>query len=286
MYLAFIAPALAFFSFFFVYPVLGTFELSLYRWDGLAPKVFVGLANLRFLLKDTSRMLTALSNTLFISVVTTITLNVGSLVIALMLARDRRLTELYKTLLFLPVVISRVASAIIFGCLLDPSSGFINYLLRAIGLGRLALPWLGTPVVSLLVISAIIIWGGIGVSMTIYIAGLKAIPTELTEAADIDGAGSMRKLRHITLPLLAPALTVNFCLVFISCLKVFDEPWLIYHATPPRISSTVSTIIVWEAFSGSQFGVSAAMAVLLFVLTLVLGFGVLFLLRARERRMY
>jgi ABC-type sugar transport system permease subunit len=247
--------------------------------------VFVGLANFAFLLRDESRLLTALGNTLFISVVTTIVLNVGSLAIALILARDRKLNEMYKALLFMPVVISRVASAIIFGCLLDPTSGFVNYSLRAIGLGKIALPWLGTHVVSLLVISAIIVWGGLGVSMTIYIAGLKAIPAELTEAASIDGAGSLRRFRHITLPLLAPALTVNFCLIFISCLKVFDEPWLIYHATPPRISSTVSTIIVWEAFSGSQFGVSAAVAVALFVLTLVLGFSVLFLLRARERRM-
>jgi raffinose/stachyose/melibiose transport system permease protein len=285
VYLVFVTPALVFFTLFFVYPVFGTFVLSVFKWNAVKPKVFVGLSNFLFIIRNGEKVVIAFFNTFFIAIVTTLILNIAALFLAMMLVTDRTLSQLYKVFLFTPVVISRVASAIIFALLLDPTRGFVNIVLKAIGLGSLAIPWLGRPIISLLVIAAIIVWGGIGVTMTIFIAGLKSIPLELQEAAEIDGVGRATKMRHITLPLLAPAITVNVVLVFISCLKVFDEPWLIYHQTPPKISSSVSTIIVWEAFSGSQFGLSAAIAVLLFLVTMLLGFFLLFMLRSRERQM-
>jgi ABC-type sugar transport system permease subunit len=277
-----IVPALVFYLIFFVYPVLGTFHLSLFAWDGMKTEMrFVGLKNFPFAFLEDKFMI-GWFNTFFIAVFVTAVQNIIALGFALFFYNDKKLTGFYKALVFVPALVSLVAAATLFSKLVDPNLGVINFVLRRIGLEKLAIPWIGTPIVSLIVISVIGMWGGIGITMTIYIAGLKGIPVELHESAEIDGAAWFARFWYITFPMLAPAFTVNLSVTFVANLKMFEIPWIVYRMMPPKISSVASTIIVSTAFSLNQFGLSSAMAVMLFGVAIILGFLQIFLLRRRE----
>jgi raffinose/stachyose/melibiose transport system permease protein len=279
-------PALLFYIVFFVYPVLGTFHLSLFIWNGMKTEMrFVGLKNFPFAFVE-DKFLVGWFNNLFIAVFVTLFQNLISLGFALLFFKPKRLSEFYKTLVFLPSLISLVAAATLFSKLVDSNLGVINFMLRKIGLDGLAIAWLGTPIISLMVISVIGMWGGIGVTMMVYIAGLKSISPELLESAEIDGAGRFARFRYVTFPMLAPAFTVNFSVTFIANLKIFEIPWIVYRMMPPKLSSVASTVIVSTAFSLNQFGLSAAMAVMFFVLAMILGFVQIFFLRRRELKLY
>jgi multiple sugar transport system permease protein len=206
---------------------------------------------------------------------------VGGLALALALNRRIRLIGLYRTLVFIPFVVSATAQGVLFSFILDPEFGVANALLHHLGIS--AQGFLADPDQALYLLVLISLWSGVGFCVVVYLAALQDVPPELVEAARIDGAGRVQVLRHVTLPALTPVTVFLLLWQFITSLQVFD---LIYVTTKggPLGSTTVIVYFVWQqAFQMFTAGYGAASAYVLALAPLVAG-GALRVVRRRQGR--
>ena len=269
----FISPFFILFAIFGLFPYLYAFVLSFVRWDGLSPMQWVGLANYQQLMID-DLWWTALFNSIWLLIVTSLNL-VFALVLAFILNSGLvRLREVYRTAFFTPIIASSVAISLIFVTLFGLNYGVLNYVLTSIGLQPV--DWLGNPTWVKPAISLVVIWRYFGFNTVIYLAGLQSIPTDLYDAAQVDGARWRDIFWHVTLPLLRPVITFTVILSIIGALQLFEEPLLLCGGTasssPGCTDQAGLTVIVNlynTAFNYVQFGYAAAMSVVLFIVIVV-----------------
>ena len=263
----FVAPALLVIGVFFLLPVVAAFSLSLTDFDIYA---LADLGNLRFIgLENYARMLQtplfwrALGNTVYfvvIGVPLSIAVSLGS---ALLLhSRLARFKPFFRTSLFAPVVTTLVAVAVVWRYLFHTRYGIVNYALSYIGVGPL--DWLGDPHLAMPTIILLAVWKNFGFNMVIFLANLQAIPDELYEAARIDGASSMRQIVHITLPMLAPTLTMVGILTTAGYFQLFAEPYVMTQGGPLHSTVSVLYLMYQEGFKWWNFGAASTVALLLF----------------------
>ncbi|NLH98407.1 MAG: sugar ABC transporter permease [Chthonomonadales bacterium] len=263
---AFIAPYLALFIAFLAAPVAYGLYISLHDWHVLGQsRPFVGLANYAALLQD-DLFHRALMNTAYFALLTVIPGNAVSLLLALALNARVRGETLFKTLYYLPVVLSVAVTAIIWRWLYSTEFGIINHYLSLLGGPRPA--WLNSPALAMPSLAVMSIWWGAGGNMLIYLAGLRGIPDEYYEAARMDGAGALARFRHVTLPLLRPALL--FCLVMslIGSSQVFGQSYILTGGGPHYSTLTVVLYMYQTGFSLYRMGYACAVAYVLFALVL------------------
>ena len=182
-------------------------------------------------------------------------------------------------MIYLPVVLPMLAVALIFRSILNPATGLLNVLLCSIGLDFLALKWLVDPKIALFSVIGVDTWKGVGYIMVILLAGLQTIPKEYYEAAAVDGAGALAKFRHITWPLLTPALIVVTVLNVLYALRVFDIVYVLTNGGPGYATEVVYTAI-FKAFGQGRYGLGTAMSSILFVVMSGTGY---FVIRLMER---
>lgn len=277
---AFVLPSVLVILGLSVIPVLWSLLLSFQYSDLLTPSVWVGWDNYRRLADD-PQFAQAVRNTLeYTALYVPLSIGLG-LLLALVLNRRIRFAGLYRTLLFVPFVVSAAAQGVLFSFILDPEFGAANSLLHRLGVSPQG--FLSDPGQALLVLVAISLWSGTGFCVVIYLAALQDVPQELTEAATLDGAGRRHVLRHVTLPTIAPVSVFLLLWQTISALQVFD---LVYVTTKggPLGSTTVIVYFVWEqAFRNFTVGYGAAAAYVLGVALLVAA-AVLRLVRRRDDR--
>jgi multiple sugar transport system permease protein len=263
----FAGPALFVIALFFAVPVLAALLLSLTDFDiyalaDLHNVRFIGLRNYLRLLQ-TPLFWRALGNTAFfvvIGVPTSLTLSLGS---ALLLnARLARLKGAFRTALFAPVVTTLVAVAVIWAYLLHTRYGLINYGLSLIGLPRI--DWLGSPRWSMPAIALFSIWKNFGYNMVIFLAALQSIPGDLYEAARIDGANGRQQFRFVTLPSLAPTLTLVSILTIAGYFQLFAEPYVMTQGGPLQSTVSVLYFMYEEGFKWWNLGSASAVAFVLF----------------------
>jgi multiple sugar transport system permease protein len=281
--LFFAGPALAAIGVFFVLPVAAALVLSLTDFDlyavaDLGALRFVGLANYVRLLGDPS-FWNALGNTLYFAAVGG-TLSVaaslgGALLLEAPLARAR---GVFRTIYFLPVVTTLVAVAIVWRFLYHPRIGLLNRALEAVGLP--GADWLGDPAWAMPAIIALTVWKNFGWNLVIFAAGLQAIPARLYEAARLDGASGWQQLRHVTLPLLLPTTSFVVLMTAIGSLQLFAEPYVMTQGGPGDATRSLVLLMYEQGFRWWRLGLSAAIAVVLFLLTLG---GTLIQLRLQRR---
>ncbi|MGW1987479.1 carbohydrate ABC transporter permease [Streptomyces collinus] len=267
---AFVSPAALVIVGLSIMPVVWSFLLSFQSSDLLTPSSWVGLSNYRALSHD-PEFSEAVRNTLLYTVLYVPISIVLGLLLALALNRRIRFTGLYRTLMFVPFVISATSQGVLFSFILDPEFGAANSLLARIGVSSQG--FLTDPGQALLVLVAISVWSGTGFCVVIYLAALQDVSRELIEAAALDGAGSRHILRHVTLPALGPVSVFLVLWQTINALQVFD---LVYVTTRggPLGSTTLIVYFVWEqAFKNFTAGYGAAAAYLL-ALALLLITGV------------
>ncbi|HEU4664011.1 MAG TPA: sugar ABC transporter permease [Dokdonella sp.] len=268
----FVAPALAVVGLFFFVPVLAAFVLSLTDFDLYA---LADLRNLRFVgLDNYVDVLRAplfwksLANTLYfvgVGVPLSIAASLGA---ALLLdSRLARCKGLFRTALFAPVVTTVVAVAVIWRYLLHTRYGLINYLLAKAGVAPI--DWLGDPHWSMPAIILFAVWKNFGYNMVILLAALQAVPAELREAARIDGANALQQFRHITLPLLRPALLLVAIITLAGYFQLFAEPYVMTRGDPLQSTVSVLYYMYEEGFKWWSLGRATAIAFLLFALILV-----------------
>jgi raffinose/stachyose/melibiose transport system permease protein len=261
--------------------VMGIFY-SLTNWSRFSSDIeFVGLDNYRSVFGSDGAMLQAVKNTVLFTGATIITKTVIGLMLALLVSRGiHRFATLHRAVIYLPSVLPMIVVGIVFKSILHPSTGILNGFLEAVGLDFLTARWLTDTRLALYSIVAVDTWKGVGFIMLLLLAGLESIPREYYEAARIDGANALAELRHITLPLLKPVLTVTTVLNLLYGLKVFDSVWVLTNGGPGYATETVNTI-VFKEFARGHYAVSAALSTVLFVVMTTAG---LFLIRAMHKQ--
>jgi raffinose/stachyose/melibiose transport system permease protein len=248
-------------------------------WTGIGAYNFVGVTNFVKVFHN-SQLLGALVNTVLLAVGFVVFTNLIGLGFALALNRTLKTRYLLRTLIFLPVVLSPVAVSYIWKFIFA-YNGSLNQILGDIGLGSLRHDWLAVPKLALGCVLVVMVWQSIGFVAVVYLAGLATVPRELEEAAAIDGAGPWRRFRRITVPLIQPSLAIATTLTLIQGLRVFDQVMALTGGGPDNATQTLATEIYQQTFTFGEFGLGAAMALVLTVFILVFTIAQLALTRDR-----
>jgi raffinose/stachyose/melibiose transport system permease protein len=278
----FAVPAMLLFAFVVLVPSARGVYYAFTDWDGLDPDFsVVGLGNFTAMASDPVA-LQAIWQTLLIAVSITVIQNGFGLLLALGVNSIIKSRNVLRVFLFAPAVITPVVTAYLWRNLLGPD-GAVNSLLDTVGLGSWRQDWLGDPDLALWSVVAVIVWQFGGYSMVIFLAGLQSVPKEIYEAADMDGAGPVRRFWSVTRPLLAPAFTVNLMLSIIGGIKLFDQVYALTGGGPGHATDTLSTLIYKDAFTLGEFGYSIALAVVLTIIVAVASSGQYLVLSRNER---
>ena len=278
-------PALIIFLIFYCLPMLMSFVMSFTDWNikrMYQPK-FNGLKNFVRLFED-DYFLLAMKNTIWFAVATTIGIVILGLLLALLLNAAVKAKSFFRTVFYLPAVLSLIVIGIMFQAVFKLDGGIFNQLLTMLGPSELVHDWLGDGTTAMWCIIFVQIWKWSGFAMAIYLAGLQGISSDYYEAAKIDGANVWQQFRNITLPLLAPAFTVVITMNTIGGFKVFEQVYVMTNGGPGNATQVLNTYI-YKEFSKGTLGRSSAMSLLLFLLIAVVAVVVNKALTKREVEM-
>ena len=263
-----LGPALVLFVGFVLVPIGIAAYYGLYNWTGYGPlSDFIGLHNYKIILTDPVFRSSLIHNVIIavLSLVIQLPISIG---IALLMNRKIRGSSFLRVAVFAPYVVSLATTAVLWSLLLEPS-GFVDQLFKAVGLGSLVHFWLADPTIVLYTMFVVLTWQYIGFGIILLLAGLQGIPSELREAAAIDGATGWQTTRQITLPLLRPTIRIWIFLSMIGSLQVFDLVWIMTLGGPANASSTMVFYMIFFGFHSQEFGFGSAAAVILFIICFV-----------------
>ena len=281
--LLWVAPAVLLLAVFVYYPVVDNLHLSLYRWNAFSPKeIWVGLDNYAALAADPI-FWSSLFNNVAYAVVSVICQVGGGLVLAAVLEEfvRPRFRGFLRTVYFIPVTISLTVTGLLFQFLYHPTFGLINQLLAAVGHPEWAHSWLGESATAIWSIIAMSQWQSVGYVMVLFIVAMQRIPRELYEAAYIDGASRIQAFRKITVPLVREMTLLAMIITVSGAFLVFNEVQVMTAGGPNNASHTLGTWLYKSAFFNDQMGYAAAIAVVIFVITLAASILQLFLGRGK-----
>jgi len=267
-----VGPALAILAVFFAGPVLASFVLSLTDFDLYAVARLdrlrvIGAGNYAALLAS-PRFWRAVRNTAYFVLVGGPLSIAVSLVAALLLdAPAVRWKPFLRTVLFLPVVTTLVAVAIVWRAIYHPRAGLLAWLCTQLGVTPI--DWLGDPVWAMPAIILLAVWKNFGFNMLVFLAGLQSVPERLYEAARLDGAGAWPRFRHVTLPVLAPTFGFVVVTTTIGYLQLFAEPYVMTQGGPAEHTLSIVLLMYEEGFRWWNLGFAAAVAFVLFAIILV-----------------
>lgn len=275
------APAVIVFVAMFVVPMLLAFVLSLTNWNGYGLEFdFIGFQNYVGAFRN-PRALEAAVFTGVLAVLGTVLCNVLGLGLAVLISGSGPLNTFARTVFFYPYIISALVIGFLWSAILAPR-GVVNNVL--LGMGLEAAPFLTDPLFAKGAVVFTVVWSAFGFHMILYIAGLKSIPPEYYEAATVDGAGRWAQFRNITVPLLAPVVTVNLVLSLVGFLKVYDLVLSLTAGGPAGSTQTIVYQIINTSFVDAKLGFGSAQAVILLVVTAVLGLAVTLSRRNAEKK--
>ncbi len=275
----FALPALILYITFVIYPFIYSFILSFYKWPGAGARTFIGLQNFKDILFGPfgQEFRNALGHNIYYFIMVTIfELGLGFL-IAVFLVSITTGKRFFRTMVYLPNVISMILVGFIWNMMLNPQIGLVNQLLKHIGLAHFAKPWLGDPNLALNTVIAVNVWRNLGFYVLVFMASILSIPGELIEAAYIDGASDNQIVRRIIFPLTIPTFQTLSILLFIWTFNVFDIVYALegVQAGPFRSTDVLGTFFYRTAFGGlgssrADFGLGAAVAVIIFFMVMPL----------------
>jgi ABC-type sugar transport system permease subunit len=269
----FIAPAAVALILTMAAPMGDAFLLSLQNWDGMRPPSWVGLNNYLELIHDET-FYKALWHTAYFTICCVILQTILPLLIASLLNSGIRGSTLFRTLYFMPVIISLAISGLLWAMLFEPNFGAINSVLRAIGLGDFTQLWLADPDIVMPSVIIVSVWQSLGFYLVIFFAALQSVPKELYEAAELDGASAWGRFFHVSVPTIWPVILIVIVLNTINGIKVFDQIWVMTAGGPDYASTTLGTYLYSIAFgamgaSNSRLGYATAIAIVILMLSIV-----------------
>lgn len=259
--------------------------LSLTNFNGYSTNYdFIGLKNYARLFADNA-IVSGISFTILFAVATTVLVTLLAIPLALVLDQNFFSKNVLRAVFFFPSIPSGLLLAFIWGFIFAPiPSGILNTFLREL-FGMSAQPWLSDPVLAKVSTIVVAVWATTGWHAVIYLAFLQSISKDFFEAAAIDGANKWQQIRYITIPLLAPAMTVSVLLLITNGLKVYEIPFALTNGGPGFETHTITQVIVLRGISEAQFGLASAISVIFFLIVLVIGFVQFNLMQKREERM-
>ncbi|MHC8443343.1 carbohydrate ABC transporter permease [Bacillus velezensis] len=267
----FLAPALVFLLFVYI-PIIENVFFSLFEWSSFQPeKTFIGLKNYIDLFRDPV-FFTALRNNVLYAVISLICQVGGGLILAAVLEDRlvRKWSPFFRTVFFLPVVISMTVIALLFDFIYNPEIGLLNQLLEAVGLDELTRAWLGDENTAMLSVIFVSQWQSVGYIAMLYIVSIQSIPAELYESAQLDGAGKIQQFFHITVPQTKEMSFVAVVMTLTGAFTVFNEPYILTGGGPGNASEVLSTFLYKSAFTKDMMGYASAIATVVLLLTLAL----------------
>ncbi|MDU0814141.1 carbohydrate ABC transporter permease [Bacillus siamensis] len=267
----FLVPALVFLLFVYI-PIFENVFLSLFQWSSFSPeKTFIGLKNYVELFHDPV-FYQALSNNVLYAVISIVCQVFGGLILAAVLEDKliRKWSPFFRTVFFLPVVISMTVIALLFDFIYNPETGLLNQLLQAAGLDQLTRAWLGEDSTAMLSVIFVSQWQSVGYIAMLYIVSIQKIPDELYEAARLDGAGKIQQFFHITVPQTKEMSFVAVVMTLTGAFTVFNEPYILTGGGPGNASEVLSTFLYKSAFTKDMMGYASAIATVVLIITLVL----------------
>ncbi|TCC28262.1 sugar ABC transporter permease [Kribbella speibonae] len=250
-------------------PIVASLGLSFFSWDVISTPEYVGLENYRRLFTD-GPVLKSFGVTLGMAlaiVVLQLTIGLGLAV----LVNQRKLVwvrTLFRTAFYLPLLASTAAVSIFMGYLFDYKFGVVNYYLGLLGIPNV--PWLTSGFGAAATIVLIAVWQQIGFTFVLFVASLMSVPTDVLEAAQIDGAGAMRTLFRIKIPLISPTILFAAVVALINAMQLFDQPYIMTKGGPGSATTTVTISMYQKGFQNLQFGYGSAIAIVLLAAILVI----------------
>ncbi|GAB4572333.1 MAG: sugar ABC transporter permease [Anaerolineae bacterium] len=279
-WIMFLIPALIVYTVFMAFPLFNSMRLSFYQGEGLTPTRFVGLENYVELFTNPlwrDRFFNAVGNTFVFFAIHMLVQNTLGLLFATLLANSRLVgRNVFRAIIFIPATLSVLVTGFLWTLILNPRWGMLNQILEGIGLGALARPWLGDPVLALPVISLVSSWQWVGLPTMMFLAGLLNISEELLEAARVDGASPWQVFWSIKLPLLRPVIGIVSVLTFIGNFNAFDVIFAMATARgePNYATDLLATFFYRSAIAGEHpvaqpnMGIGAAVATVTFLILL------------------
>ncbi|WP_312103980.1 sugar ABC transporter permease [Lachnoclostridium sp.] len=258
---------------FLIYPTFKLFQLSITDWDGISSELnYVGLKNYNTIFTNSKNVWLALANNMLYFFIHLLAIPF-EILFASILCKRLRGSGFFKSVTFMPYIINGVAVAYMFSYLYSPVGGPINSFFEAIGLDFMAMDWLGNKYLVNFSLIGVSLWRYCGQHVILFIAGILSVPADYYEAAEIDGASELQKLRYITIPGIRRVIEMVLFLNARGALQVFDIPFLITKGGPGFASSTFTTYTIDTAFKYDQYGMASAMAVVL--MFIILGIALL-----------
>lgn len=288
----FIAPGFILFAMFVIYPLISGIRYSLYNWTGTGPLVnFVGIKNYTFALFDpqfASQFWRAVGhNFYFFAISMVIALIVGIGLAYLLMIIKEKASQRYTVIYMLPFTLPPVAVAYIWAIYLEPDNGVLSNALTVLHLQALDKPFLGSPALALPTIAVITAWVGMGFPVLVFMAALMDVPTELLEAATLDGAGRLRTLWSVLLPSIRPTILMITTINFIGAFSTFDLIYILEgtQAGPNYSTDVLATLFYRTGFGGfgstaESMGLASALAILGFIIVMIVS-GIFIVIQRR-----
>ncbi|KAA0965090.1 sugar ABC transporter permease [Sporosarcina sp. ANT_H38] len=262
-------PALLLYSFFVIVPIFWSAYYGFFEWSGLGEATFIGFQNYVEVIQD-SVFWRALKNNMIIVAASIIGQVPIALGLALLLRKSNLFQRFVRSAIFLPMVISTVVVGLIWGYIYDSQIGVVNAVLTAVGLESWTRAWLADPTVNMYAVSIPIIWNYIGPYLIIFIAAIQNIPSELEEAADIDGATGFQKLVHIILPMMWTTIKIAIVLCISGSLKAFDQVFVMTGGGPAQSTELLATYMYNNTFMIYRYGFGSAVSTMIIVISMLL----------------
>ncbi|CDQ39022.1 MULTISPECIES: carbohydrate ABC transporter permease [Virgibacillus] len=262
-------PALLLYSFFVIIPIFWSSYYGFFEWSGLGEATYIGFQNYMEVIQS-SVFWRSFKNNMIIVAASVFGQVPIALALALMLRKRNWFQKVVRSAVFLPMVISTVVVGLIWGYIYDPELGVINAVLRAVGLESWTKSWLSDPSVNMYAVAVPIIWNYIGPYLIIFIAAIQNIPSEMEEAAMIDGASGWKKLIYIILPNMWTTIKVAVVLCISGSLKAFDQVFVMTGGGPAESTEILATYMYNNTFLVYRYGYGSAVSTMIIILSLIL----------------
>jgi len=270
--LAFVLPALIIYTAIVMIPILFSVYYSFFRWNILDTIKFTGLNNYINLFSKDAIFIKSMKNTFLLMFWSLVIQTPLAIALAIAISGRIKGKRYFKTVFFLPNILSSVAIGLLWTFVYNPEFGIVNRLLSSVGLGKFIRLWLADEKTVMGSVIAVICWQFVGYHMIIYLAAIENIPADLKEAALIDGVNQFGMIMHIILPLIKPIIGIDTVLMATGSLRFFDLIYVMTNGGPNHASEVIASYMYYKSFRDYQYGYGSAVSVVLLILCLIVTF--------------
>ena len=266
----FLVPAFVIYTSIIIVPAFYSIYISLFKWNGIGPKTFIGLKNYVNLFSEDKVFMISIKNNLIWIILTLVFTMAIAMGLALLFNRHFRGRAFFRSYFYFPYTLSIILVAIVWRRMYDPSFGFINEFLRAINLEEFTNTWTANPKIALFCIFAAALWQNVGQPMILFLAGLQTVPKEVLEAAKIDGANGIKTFFYVTVPVKMETFVIVIATQIFTSMKVYDIISGMTGGGPANSTQTLATYMHAQTFLYDHLGKGTAIAVVMLIMMMVI----------------